>query len=213
MEALTVNEQQRDALERETRGQASTFLWMRAREKRIRASMCHRVITFTGRTSGKCVINDIMKPKSFTSADTQFGITHEPQAIERYSQSRDIAIENCGLFISIDKGFLSATPDSILTERSGDKGVLEVKALPTFQDVRPLDTYKDKNYPVKMNRKVVNGQIQMVPELKKKHKFYHQIQLQLYCCPFASFADFVIYHVKVNQFHFERIYPEQAWHA
>ena len=49
LNALKVTEEERDHLEGETREQASTFLWMRAREKRIRASICHRVITFTGK--------------------------------------------------------------------------------------------------------------------------------------------------------------------
>ena len=169
------------------------------------------MILFTNRTSWKCLINDIIRPKFFTSAQTQFGIHNEQHAINKYVQTWNVNVSKCGLFISIDKGFLSATPDSVVIEQSGEKRGLEVKDLPTFKDIQPIDAYKDKKYPVNMMRKVMDGRVQRVPQLKKKHQYYHQIQLQLHCCPFASFADFVIYHVNVNKIHCERIYPDQEW--
>lgn len=204
--ALRVSEEERDRIEQETRKQAGSHIWTRAREKRITASKCHSVISFTYRTSGKGLVNSILKPSArpIQTPAVQFGIEHEPDAIKKYVESRHVTTEECGLFISTEKGFLAATPDSIVTDPDGQKGLLEVKALPTFKDIEPFDAYKSPKYPVALNN---NN-----PTLKKKNLYYHQVQLQLYCCKhFASFADFVILHVDVDKIHYERIYPDQEW--
>ena len=210
--ALNVTPEERDRIEFETREQSSTYLWARARAKCITASKCHRAISFTHRTSGKALVNEILKPRSFVSADTQFGIEHEDDAINRYKDPRNVTVERCGLFISLEKGFLAASPDGIVTETSGDKGLLEVKALPSFSDVEPIDAYMISKYPVKLTTETINGVKQRLPKLKKNHMYYHQIQLQLYCCAhFASFAEFLILHVNVNKSHYERILPDLEW--
>ena len=216
MNALKVSAEDRDRMEEETRGQAAVALWMRAREKRIRASICYRAISFQYRTpsAGQGLVKDILRPTQFSTADVQFGIDNEDAAIKKYEDSRNVTVEKCGMFISLEKGYLSATPDSIIIEPSGEKGLLEVKALPTFSKVLPVNAYMDNKYPVKMTRVVVNGVTQRVPKLKKNHKYYHQVQLQLYCCShFATFADFGIFHKEVDQIHVERIFRDDVWVA
>ena len=129
-----------------------------------------------------------------------------------YRDCWNVTVQDCGLFISIENGHFSASPDGVVTEPSGDKGIIEVKALPTFSQIDPLQAYSDNKYPVKMTLVNLNGNRQRLPKLKKTHKFYHQIQLQLYCFShFAQFAEFVILHVDVNKLHYERIYPDQEW--
>ena len=212
LEAVNVSEEERNRIESETKEQAATYLWMRARAKRIRASICHRVISFTNRTSGKVLVSDIIKPKSFSTAATQFGIHHEQLAITKYKDSRDVVVEKCGLVISVAKGFLAASPDGIITESNGEKGLLEVKALPSWTDILPFDAYKIPKYPVKMSTLTVNGINRKAPRLKKTHAHYHQVQLQLYCCShFAKFVDYVILHVNVGKVHVERIFPDEEW--
>ena len=219
LEALQVNQEQRDRIERETKEQSSTYLWMRAREMRISASKCHRVITFTNRTSGQNLINEIIKPKQFSTAATQFGIQHENLAIEKYidykkSLGDNVTVEKTGLVIAIEKGFLAASPDGSVISQNGEKGLLEVKALPSFSDISPADACKISKYPVKETRERRGDQMQMVKRLKKNHQYYHQIQLQLYCCKhFATFVDFVILHVNVGEIFCERIFPDQDWQA
>lgn len=209
---MKVTEQMRDQIELETREQSGSFLWSRAREKRITASLCHRVISFTGRTSGKLLANEIIKRKAFSTASTEFGIDHEQLAIDKYRESRNIMVDKCGLFVSIEQGYLAASPDGIITRPDGEKGLLEVKALPSWASVTVVDAYKNSKYPVRMT--YVNELKQRVPKLKKNHQYYHQVQLQLYCCShFAQFADFVLFHANTSEMHTETIYPDLEWQA
>ena len=91
VEVMKVTEQLRNQIELETRGQSGSFLWNRAREKRITASLCHRVISFTGRTSGKLLINEIIKRKVFSTASTEFGINHEQLANQEILRLTNVA--------------------------------------------------------------------------------------------------------------------------
>ena len=212
LEALKLSEEERDTIEMETKDQSGNFIWNRAREKRITASVCHRVISFTGRTSGKVLVNDVIRRKTFTTAATEFGLQHEQLAIDKYKDTRNVTVEKCGLFISLERGYLAASPDGIVTRADGEKGLLEVKALPSWTDVSVLDAYKDRKYPARMT--VVNDANQRAPRLKTTHQYYHQVQLQLYCCShFAKFVDFIILHVNRSEMHAETIYPDLEWQA
>ena len=53
---LLLSDAQRLLLEEETREQVGSFTWRKAREYRITASFCHRVISYTGKTSGEAVV-------------------------------------------------------------------------------------------------------------------------------------------------------------
>ena len=212
--AVSVTTEERHRIEAETKEQSENYLWMKAREKRISASKCHRVIAFTNRTSGQVLVNEIIKPKSFSTAATQFGIQHEPLAITRYSEYREakgenITVEKCGLVISLENGFLAASPDGVITEPNSEKGLLEVKVLPSWSDIPLVQACKNSKYPVKECTEIVNGKPEKVLRLKKSHQYYHQVQLQLYCCQhFAKFVDFVILHVNLGEMHIERIFPD-----
>ena len=168
--------------------------------------MCHRVASFSGKTSGKAVVNDNLKRKIFTTASTEYGIQNEELAIEKYSRSRNVTVEKGGLFVVPDRGYLAASPDGIITRPVGEKGLLEVKVLQSSTDVTVLNAYKDQKYPVSISLHEHN---QRVPKLKKTHQYHHQVQLQLYCCSlFAQFVDFVILHVNTDEMHVESIYPD-----
>ena len=159
--------------------------------------------TYTGRSSGDRVVSNIIKPKRFTSAATQFGKDNEELALHQYQNVKgpNVKLTKAGFFIHPDKGYLGATPDSLVND-NGDSGLVEVKCPIKFSTMSVMQAARDRSYPVK----VVNGEYQ----LKTTHQYYHQIQFQLMCCnDFATFCDFVIFHVDAQDILILRIQSDQ----
>lgn len=210
LDLLLMNEEQRRRIEEETRDQASNWTWRKVRECRVTASVCHRAITYTGRTSGENLVKLIISPKQFVTAATMFGRDNEAKAIQRYvleksQMGQNVVVRQCGFFIHPDKGFLGATPDGIVSVEGEPEYILEVKCPSSLSDKTVEEAAKKTNYPLK--RKVGRPGF----ELKKNHQYYHQVQMQLYCCPFAAFCDFVVFHVAKGYLHVERVERDRAW--
>ena len=58
---------------------------------------------------------------------------------------------------------MAASPDGIVTFPDGEKGILEVKAPPSFSDEEPFDAYKNSKYPIKFSTETIDGVKQRLP--------------------------------------------------
>ena len=153
------------------------------------------------------VVKNIIKHESFSSAATQFGIDNEPHALQRCESDRklqgdNISLSQCGFIVHPVKGFLGASPDGRVTEQGGTEGIVEVKCPSKWSKSSIEEAAKMSSYPLKAQRRQ-DGEITY--KLKPNHHFYHQVQLQLACAVFATFCDFVIFHVESRHIHVERI--------
>jgi mRNA-degrading endonuclease YafQ of YafQ-DinJ toxin-antitoxin module len=210
LDLLVMDENRRKRIEEDTRDQAASWTWRKVRECRVTASICHRAITFTGKTSGENLVKTIINPKQFSTAATVFGKENEVKAIERYVLEKSqigpkIVVRPCGFFIHPENGFLGATPDGIVGGDGGQEYILEVKCPSSCSTLTVEQAAKKNTYPLK--RVPGSGSYQ----LKKSHQYYNQVQMQLYCCPFATYCDFVIFHVGNGYLHVERIERDPAW--
>ena len=215
---ITPDVDTRQQIADETTDQANCKTWHNIRKGRITGSVCDRVISFTGRTPATKLVNDLFKPPSFSTAATQFGIQNEPIAISLYTarkQSIDqaLTVGSAGFYIDTQKGYLGVSPDGVITCGDGTRGILEVKCPIKWSDITPTDAVGCATYPLTRRSEVdERNKIRISFALKQNHKWYHQIQMQLYCCrDFARFLDFAMYHYDSKYIHIERFELQDVW--
>lgn len=145
------------------------------------------------------------------------GIEMEPKIIERFRQETGNVVRKCGFFISETHPFLGASPDG-LTE----KGYLvEVKKVTSKDGESKEDTLCRLAIYKQMNDNIV---------LNTNHKYFYQLQQQLFCskCTQSHFIvsngvwlnhevvkfDNIFWQSTLQQlekFYFQNIFPEVVY--
>lgn len=126
----------RDKIERETKGQSFSTEWKEQRRKRLTASFFGRICKKRPQTSSAKIIEQI-RYQSFTgNANTKWGLDKEPLAIAQFSSERGVAIESSGLVIDKTLPFLAASPDGIVID---DRSIIEVKCPASAKTMTPME--------------------------------------------------------------------------
>ena len=177
-------------------------------------------------TSPENLIKEIMSYKvPFTSKYTQWGSDMESSALEMYvstlcGEHLEMEMKKCGLYICQTMPYLAASPDGIRQCKCHGKVLVEIKCPFKYKDRIPTslvgldDFYLDNN-----------------SNLKKSHKYYTQVQLQMSVTNINS-CDFVVFTergilvtqvtkdeefcksavTKATQFFFTEVMPELICH-
>ena len=167
-----ITEDQRDQVERKTRGQSMNKAWRHERTKRVHSSNVGRVCNATDRTDLTKLARSYTRPKIFHSAPTDHGKKYEGKALDGYSESL-----KSGIQVSLTTPYLRCSPDGLV----GKDGVVEVKCPYTARDMMvtpvtvPYLSMTDGNF-----------------ELKKNHPYYFQVQGNLLCTG-RELCDFVVW--------------------
>lgn len=125
-------------IERATREQSCSKLWLEHRVGMITASVAYSVFTRVNTIRTKPGPHDLrpllrvlMREARVTNEDMQRGIMLEPVAKEAYkkqnTQHKGLTLHECGLSILRDKPFIGASPDAIVTCKCCSPRLLEVK--------------------------------------------------------------------------------------
>ena len=117
---------------------------------------------------------------------------------------KTVIAEDCGLFVHPVHGWLGATPDAIICIDGSHEcaGILEIKCPYKWREHSILNACMDREF---------YGTLQCDElHLKRQHRYYDQVQLQLYVTA-AKWCDFCIYTTKGIEI--ERIYPARCWQA
>ncbi|KAK6180650.1 hypothetical protein SNE40_008659 [Patella caerulea] len=188
---LQVNRREQEEIERATRGQTYSRRWFKERQGRITASKAYRILQGD---SPYDIVQDVMAT-SYPNRDAAslHGSEHEPHAVKKYldykNQKGDVfTFSECGLMVDLEHGELAATPDGLVAERYGGKGVLEVKCPYGIRDMTPFEAIITKqgspHFPLEMrgNR----------PHLKTDHRAYYQVQMEM-AITGCQWCDFVLY--------------------
>ncbi|KAF4528233.1 hypothetical protein B566_EDAN016008 [Ephemera danica] len=130
IESLQVTEEMRDRIERLTIGQSDNPHWHDARENRITASEFSSVVDRRKATSSD-LVRRLLYSTCKETESMKYGKRNEHVAIQRFTQSTGLNVEECGIFIDLTYGFLGASPDGLI----GDKGLVEVKCIPSVRDI------------------------------------------------------------------------------
>ncbi|WAR07527.1 hypothetical protein MAR_017485 [Mya arenaria] len=159
-------------------------LWQRLRRGRITATTAHDVLTLKQATTKSNVLKKIMKYHEcdLSRLDAiKFGRQHEETARSMYSdkmrQSHEhFNVSDCGLFVDSTFPLFAATPDGLRECSCHDKGLVE---------------NKDSKIDIKDQTFFLNSD----NKLKTNHRYYSQIQFQMYVSG-KTFCDFVVFTYK-----------------
>jgi len=95
----------------------------------------------------------------------RYGREMEPIAVQKYKSETGYSVIKTGIFIKPCQPWLAASPDGIVKTPEGELYVLEVKC--------PVSC---RNTTIRVPYLTEEG------ILNVKHKYYTQVQIQLYCC-------------------------------
>lgn len=200
-----------DTIEAKTRGQGDNPLWFDYRIGCISASRFKRVATWKGRRYPNAIVKSIMKntaPKR-KQPNIVWGQTMEPVAKQKYVQlmksegHEEIQVKECGIFFHPKKTFIGASPDGLVSCKSGCKackreddrcGILEIKC--------PV---KPSKIPAPQNTRYLTQSARGSIVLDERHKHYYQVQTQL-AVTGLPWCDFFVYNHYGESF-IRRIWP------
>jgi len=171
-----------------TRDQHNSPIWQRQRQGRITATVAHDIISLKPETSKTNVLKKIMKysQKDLSNVEAiKFGLRHEGKAKATYISEMQTKHENfstteCGLFVDCTFPIFAATPDGMRTCACHGDGLVEIKCSFKHKDSN-IHEICDPSFYLDENM-----------ELKKSHRYYTQVQFQMYVCG-KQFCDFVVF--------------------
>lgn len=177
--------------------------WKDIRKLLITASVCTQFVNLDLTDTLK--IYTLLKshmwfPKYFKSVYTQHGIDNEPFARSAYISATGNDVKETGLWVNPRYPGLGASPDGIIFDKNTKTyGILEIKCPYVLKDLHPNEVEK-----LSLQQQhgccvfLSNNQL----TIKKSHKYYSQIQMQMAICD-MKWCDFVIWTHK--GIHIERL--------
>ena len=171
--------------DKQTINQAESITWHMLREGRLTGSRVHDVLHTDQVHPAPSLIKRICGKSSVMKTSVpslRWGIDHEKDAIADFmdyqiSQSHESpAISKSGLVIKQDYPFLAASPDGLYICNCHSKALLEVKCPYTLKDTQSVE------------EAIESGTFYLDKDcfLKKSHRYYTQVQHQLYVCDYEK---------------------------
>lgn len=116
----------------------------------------------------------------------QWGLDHEKIALQQYQELHSVHVEESGLWIDIERGWLASSPDGLIRNEKGEvEGIVEIKCPFSARELTPSEA--SEKLPCFPSR-IQDGQL----ALKKKHDYFFQVQGQL-AITHAKWCDFCIF--------------------
>ena len=175
-----------------TRAQRESSIWHAQRRGRITASSFHDVFVLRATTDPSALVKRLLTENENLSSvpALSWGIESEDAAKMEYIKQIELAhvgfeCSPAGLVINPSFPHLGATPDGFIQCNCCGKGIIEVKCPFSGKDCHP-DELK-----IVMKNSFLddNG-------LVRSHRYYTQVQGQLFICSDKDFCDFVVWTPK-----------------
>ena len=210
-QGLHVSSEVRQKIEEATRLQAQCNLWYEVRQKRVTGYKCGQILGQKTRTPALLKSVLYSKPLDPLPVPIKWGQDNEAAARKAYVNAMHqrghatLTVKLSGFIIHPQEGWFGSSPDGIVIDSSDNtsKGLLEVKCPFTKRDMSPEEACKDPNFYCYISD---NGTF----TLKRSHRYYNQVQLQLYVSSdVCEWCDFCVYTTKGVLI--ERIYTDFDW--
>lgn len=202
---IMVTTKEADYLEKSTRNQGNSYVWLEHRRGLITASHFHSVLHYAGKRYRSTILDKIMQYSS-PNPDIpalKLGRAHEADYVNFISDHEDVTVRKCGLLINPRYPYLGASPDGMVSCSCCGDGLIEIKCPFKYKDVFPTEdkAVDDKNYCLKRN---TNGEVR----LSTTHSYFDQIQGQMVVSEF-EYCDFICW---TNEGIFiERVYLDEEY--
>ncbi len=154
-----------------TTSQRLSDAWKSYRMLRVTASKFHDFHKCPNQLSRKILWEE--EPDISRLPAVKWGIEHEKTALSHFKMHGDWGeIKECGLFISYEQVFLGASPDAI-----GSDFLIEIKCPYSLRKTTPFDleSLSASQRSSFFCKKIGNSLV-----LKNTHKYYYQVQCQMY---------------------------------
>ena len=206
---INVSDEEIKIVEQDTRDQAKGPGFFRHRAGRIGASVSGAVYHSNVAQPSQSLIKSICYPHLFkvNTKAIKHGCKYEDYAIRAYEAHMkkthiNFLLTRCGLFINKEFPFLHATPDFLTSCDCCGLGCGEVKCPISIQegDFEKYATEKSSCL------KKIDGSF----KLKREHKYYFQVEQQLFTVPGRMHCDFVVCGIDSHlnaHLTTDRIYP------
>ena len=188
---LVVTDQEAKEVEAATREQAQCKLWFVQRAGRVTASNMYDVCKASTQQPSASLIKRICYPDafSFTSLATEWGRTHEKAARALYcnvagKEHEKFSLANSGLVISRTYPYIGASPDGLVSCSCCGHGVVEIKCPFSHRGQSVVSAATDDKFCLHVDDQ---GKL----ELKRGHRYYYQVQAQMFICD-VEYCDFVV---------------------
>ncbi|XP_077529384.1 uncharacterized protein LOC144141751 [Haemaphysalis longicornis] len=196
-DSLDLNDKAVGSIEARTRKQSMSTQWYDYRAGRITASTLYDVCHTKLERPSLSLVKRICYPHSnkVHSDAIKYGRENEGNALASYRslalQRHDsVEFKDAGFLISQKYVFLGATPDMLVKCSCCGEGIVEVKCPWSARERNLADLANETNSCV-----VENGGIL---ELKSSHRYFYQVQLQLFVWQ-VDYCDFVLWnHKEIN---------------
>nr|XP_018909224.1 PREDICTED: uncharacterized protein LOC109038579 [Bemisia tabaci] len=169
---LQVDEDERNAIEKETVGQSTgpnKTKWEGRRKYRTTASWFGAICLLTGFPGDQ--VYRMLNSKDIDTDATRWGKTKEKVVRQEFERMTGLQVDECGLFVYIPKGYLAASPDGLI---HAEKATIEIKCPYRFRFTTISKALTSKPKP-QFYASVVDGQL----KLNELHPYMFQIQGQL----------------------------------
>lgn len=209
--SIAISQSEAILLERETRNQHSSSLWMEQRCGRLTASKFGDICKTSIKKPSKSLISDIMQYKtspSLSIPSLKWGREKEATALDQYREimekmHADFRIRKSGLYVSPNFPHLGASPDAICECSCCGKGVVEVKAPFSKKNVSPCSVNSSQFFLSSHVHKEICD-----TSLRRDHSYFFQVQGHMAITD-TKFCDFVVYTTK--GVHIERVTHDRSF--
>lgn len=201
-QGLTISKNESELIEMATRNQRESTEWYRQREGRLTASSFHDVLVRKKQSDPAALVKKLLIQKDFSSIPAiRWGIDSEDVARQEYIKEMTASHQKyqctlAGLVVNPLYPHLGASPDGFTQCQCCGQGLLEIKCPYSGKDCHPSDLKGKKGF-------FLNKQ-----GLIQSHKYYTQVQGQLFICE-KEFCDFVVWTPR-GMF-IQRIYLDSAF--
>jgi hypothetical protein len=173
--------------------QSESDVWMFHRQCRITASNCKDVACVQKGQTG--LVKRLLWDRGPLTPAILYGQENEPKALEQFTKENpNLIIEKTGLWLNPTYPQLGCSPDGLTKDtQSGEEGLLEIKCPFVLKHCNPSNMKKDE---VTLTKKQINNFFCSIENdklrLKRNHKYYFQVQMQLGICE-KRFCDFIVW--------------------
>ena len=186
--------------------QSASAKWRSDRWCRITASICKDVACVTPKGVQGLLNRLLWDNEEICSVAMEYGKTNEANALKDYCDifpNRQVVTET-GLWINPSMPQLGCSPDGLVIDENGFEGLIEVKCPYVLRNISP-DCAKEELNKKQLNNLCCNVLEDGTLRLKREHKYFYQVQMQMAVCE-KDFCDFLVW--SKHGLSVERILPD-----